>query len=94
MFEEERYMRAGNRFQIYSLDTPDGHNWRIGILCCEDAWHNSAWAIMQARGVDLVIIPSASPGRGVESARLGSQRSWHGILSTQAEMAGLLGSLL
>lgn len=88
MFEEERYMRAGNRFQICSLDMPGGQNWRIGILCCEDAWHNSAWAIMQSRGVDLVIIPSASPGRGVETARLGSHRSWHGILSTQAEMAG------
>jgi predicted amidohydrolase len=38
--------------------------------------------------VDLVIVPSASPGRGVESERLGSQRSWYGLLSTQAEMSG------
>ena len=88
MFEEERYMRAGNRFRIITLTLPDGERWRVGMLCCEDAWHNSAWAILQARGVDLIIIPSASPGRGVESTRLGSQRSWHGILSTQAEMTG------
>ncbi|HOF88890.1 MAG TPA: nitrilase-related carbon-nitrogen hydrolase, partial [Armatimonadota bacterium] len=52
------------------------------------AWHNSAWLIMQARGVDLVLIPSASPGRGVEAERLGSQQSWHGILRTQAEFCG------
>lgn len=88
MFEEERYMRPGNRFRVTKLTTANGEEWRVGILCCEDAWHNSTWAIMQARGVDLVIVPSASPGRGVETERLGSQRSWHGILSTQAEMTG------
>ncbi len=88
MFEEERYMRRGRRLRVTTLSTPAGETWRVGVLCCEDAWHCSAWAIMQAYGVDLVIVPSASPGRGVESERLGSQRSWYGILSTQAEMSG------
>ncbi|HEY3376605.1 MAG TPA: nitrilase-related carbon-nitrogen hydrolase [Armatimonadota bacterium] len=88
MFEEERYMRPGNRFRCHDLTTGAGEIWRVGVLCCEDAWHNSAWTVMQARGVDLVIVPSASPGRGVEAERLGSQRSWYGILSTHAEMAG------
>jgi len=88
MFEEERYMRPGNRFRVTTLTTADGERWRVGVLCCEDAWHTSAWAILQARGVDLVIVPSASPGRGVEAERLGSQQSWYGILSTQAEASG------
>ena len=88
MFEEERYMRRGDRFRTYDLTTAAGERWRVGILCCEDAWHDSAWLLMQARGVDLVLVPSASPGRGVESDRLGSQKSWHGILSTQAEFTG------
>lgn len=88
MFEEERYTRAGNRFRTHDLTTPGGERWRVGVLCCEDAWHSSAWAIMQARGADLIVVPSASPGRGVSSERLGSQRSWYGILSTQAEMTG------
>ncbi len=88
MFEEARYARAGNRFRAVDVTTADGEQWRVGVLCCEDAWHSSAWAILQARGVDLVLVPSASPGRGVESERLGSQQSWYGILSTQAEMSG------
>lgn len=88
MFEEERYMRAGDRFRVTGVQTRNGECWRVGVLCCEDAWHASAWSILQARGADLVIVPSASPGRGVEAERLGSQRSWYGILSTHAEMSG------
>ena len=88
MFEEERYMRPGCRFRIADLPMADGDTWRVGILCCEDAWHSSAWLIMQAYGVDLVLIGSASPGRGVEAERLGSQTSWYGILSTHAELLG------
>ncbi|HEY3415487.1 MAG TPA: nitrilase-related carbon-nitrogen hydrolase [Armatimonadota bacterium] len=88
MFEEERYMRPGHHFDAVDLTLADGETWRVGILCCEDAWHSSAWTILQARGVDLILVSSASPGRGVESERLGSQRSWYGILATHAEMTG------
>ncbi|MHB9133504.1 MAG: nitrilase-related carbon-nitrogen hydrolase [Armatimonadota bacterium] len=88
MFEEQRYMRPGDRFRVTEITTQAGETWRVGILCCEDAWHGSAWSILQARGADLIIVPSASPGRGVESERLGSQRSWYGILSTYAELTG------
>lgn len=87
MFEEARYMRPGDRIRTYDL-IADGETWRVGVLCCEDAWHDSAWMLMQAWGVDLVLVPSASPGRGAEAERLGSQRSWHGILATQAEFTG------
>ncbi len=88
MFEEQRYMHPGDRFRTVDITLKDGATWRVGILCCEDAWHDSAWLIMQARGADLVLVPSASPGRGVESDRLGSQQSWHGVLRTQAEFCG------
>lgn len=88
MFEEERYMRPGNRFRCMDLTAADGERWRVGTLVCEDAWHSSAWTILQARGVDLIVVPSASPGRGVETERLGSQQSWYGILSTYAELTG------
>ena len=88
MFEEQRYMRPGDRFRTTDIALANGESWRVGVLCCEDAWHDSAWLLMQARGADLIIVPSASPGRGVESERLGSQQSWYGILSTQAEFTG------
>lgn len=88
MFEEQRYTRPGDRFRTTDIVTAAGERWRVGVLCCEDAWHDAAWLIMQARGADLVLVPSASPGRGVESERLGSQKSWHGILATQAEFTG------
>ncbi len=88
MFEEQRYTRPGDRFRSTEIVTAGGERWRVGMLCCEDAWHNSAWLIMQAQGVDLVLVNSASPGRGVEAERLGSQQSWYGILATQAEFTG------
>lgn len=88
MFEESRYTRPGDRFRSTEIVTAGGERWRIGMLCCEDAWHDSAWLLMQAHGVDLVLVTSASPGRGVEAERLGSQQSWYGILSTQAEFTG------
>ncbi len=88
MFEEERYMRSGNTFRAIDLTTAGGEHWRVGVLCCEDAWHTSAWLVQQARGVDLLLVNSASPGRGVDSDRLGSQKSWYGILSTHAELLG------
>jgi NAD+ synthase (glutamine-hydrolysing) len=71
MFEEGRYWAAGRRFCAF--DTRFG---RMGVLICEDFWHmSSAYALWQD-GADVLLLMSASPGRGLSpEAALGSSRS-------------------
>ena len=60
LFDEQRYFAAGERFLAF--DT--ARFGRVGILVCEDFWHLSAAAIMQAEEVDLLICAANSPGPG------------------------------
>jgi len=67
LFDEQRYLAAGDRFRAF--DAPLGnrteHRWRAGILICEDLWHPTSAGLLARQGVDLIICPSASPGRGL-----------------------------
>ena len=71
MFEEGRYWAAGHRLCAF-----DTQFCRMGILICEDFWHmSSAYALWQD-GADVLLLVSASPGRGLSpEAMLGSSRS-------------------
>ena len=73
IFEEGRYFAAGDRFV-----TVRSRLGRFGVLICEDAWHlPNAW-LHALQGADALLIPSASPARGVdtEEPELSSHRSW------------------
>ncbi len=71
MFEEGRYLAQGNRFRAF--DTGFG---RVGVLICEDFWHMSSSYVLWLDGADLLLLTSASPGRGLSpEAALGSSRS-------------------
>lgn len=63
IFDEARYLAAGER--IRAFDTALG---RMAILICEDLWHPAAPAIAAWDGAEIVICPSASPGRGLGQA--------------------------
>jgi predicted amidohydrolase len=81
MFDEQRYLAPGDRFR--SFKTPYG---RAGILICEDIWHLSSAYILSLEGVDLIICPSASPGRGVTTdERLGTAESYNLVCRTYAQ---------
>ncbi|MDX2035083.1 MAG: nitrilase-related carbon-nitrogen hydrolase [Isosphaeraceae bacterium] len=79
MFDEARYFAPGARIQAF--DTKLG---RIGVLICEDAWHLSSGVILQADQIDLLIIPSNSPARGMRDASPGSRQSWNLLMRTFA----------
>ncbi len=79
MFDETRYFAAGGR--VAAFDTRFG---RFGLLICEDAWHLSCGVILQADGIDVLIIVANSPGRGVREEELGSKRSWELATRTYA----------
>jgi predicted amidohydrolase len=60
VFDEERFVEAGRSVQAF--DTRWG---RAAMLICEDAWHSFTPMLAALDGAQLIIIPSASPARGV-----------------------------
>jgi predicted amidohydrolase len=67
IFDERRFFAAGDRFRAF--DTRWG---RTGILICEDFWHASSPYLLWMDGADILIMISASPGRGVTDEQIGS----------------------
>jgi predicted amidohydrolase len=89
LFDEQRYVSAGDRFRAFDapLDGRTAHRWRAGMLICEDLWHPSAAALLARQGVDVLICPSASPGRGVlQGEALGTARSYDAMTRTYAQL--------
>jgi predicted amidohydrolase len=89
LFDEQRYVAAGDRFRAF--DAPLGRRtdrrWRAGILICEDLWHPSAAALLARQGVDLIICPSASPGRGLlQGEAVGTASSYDVMTRTYAQL--------
>ena len=70
LFDEGRFFAWGDTVQAF--DTQFG---RMGILICEDFWHASPPYLLWLDGADIMLLVSASPGRGIsreptlESAR-------------------------
>lgn len=70
MFDEGRYFAWGDH--IRAFNTRFG---RVGILICEDFWHMSPPHILWLDGADILILTSASPGRGLATEqKIGSAR--------------------
>ena len=97
VFDEERFLSRGRRVQAF--DTRLG---RAAILICEDAWHALLPTIAAIKGARLLIVPSASPGRGLSGqGELESVVHWrellrsyaieHGIFVAYAGLAGFEG---
>jgi N-carbamoylputrescine amidase len=81
VFDEERFLSRGRRLSVFP--TPFGP---AAILICEDAWHSIMPAIAALKGARMIIIPSASPGRGLAGAgMLESVERWR---ATATMMAG------
>jgi len=60
VFDEERFVDSGHEIGTFAT------RWgRAAILICEDAWHSLTPTVAALRGAQVVIIPSASPARGV-----------------------------
>jgi NAD+ synthase (glutamine-hydrolysing) len=101
VFDEERFVEAGRSVQAF--DTRWG---RAAILICEDAWHSFTPMLAALSGAQLIIVPSASPARGVISAedspgRPASLARWsrlaqdiageHGVYVALAQLVGFEG---
>ncbi len=65
VFDEERFVDRGQD-GVRSFETAWGG--KAAILICEDAWHSLAATVAALEGAQLIIVPSASPARGLGEA--------------------------
>jgi predicted amidohydrolase len=63
LFDEGRFFATGD--EVRAFDTRFG---RMGMLICEDFWHASPPYLLWLDGADLLLLSSASPGRGLNEA--------------------------
>ncbi len=59
LFDEERFVNRG--LELRAFDTGVG---RVAMVVCEDAWHSFMGTVAALDGARLLLIHSASPGRG------------------------------
>jgi NAD+ synthase (glutamine-hydrolysing) len=100
VFDEERFVEAGR--SVEAFPTPWG---RAAVLICEDAWHSITPMLAALDGAQVIIIPSASPARGIQpvagASRPASVLRWehivqdiageHGVFVALAQLVGFEG---
>jgi len=82
MFDDARDFAPGEDFRIV-----ESRHGRLGILICEDMWHFSAAWLHFLAEADAIIVPSASPGRGIRAGGeegLHSARVWNRLQDAMA----------
>jgi N-carbamoylputrescine amidase len=82
VFDEERFLSRGHKLGVF--ETRFGP---MALLICEDAYHAIVPAIAAIKGARVLIVPSASPGRGIEDngeGELESITQWREILRLAA----------
>lgn len=85
VFDEERFLSRGRGIGVFETDLG-----RAAMLICEDAWHAIVPTFAAVKGARLLIIPSASPGRGIEGeGELESIAQWREMLRSIAIEHGL-----
>ena len=82
IFDEQRYLAAGGR--IRTFDTALG---RMAILICEDLWHPATAGIAAWDGAEIILCPSASPGRGLGQAEpFQNTSTWERVIRAYADL--------
>lgn len=85
MFEEKRFFAEGHRVQAFDTSLV-----RSGMLICNDMWHPSAPWLLQLDGADMIIVPTASPSRGVTHIGVSDNtRVWDTLLTHTAKTSSV-----
>jgi NAD+ synthetase len=88
VFDEERFVEPGRSVQAF--DTRWG---RAAMLICEDVWHSLTPTIAALDGAQLIIVPSATPARGIRPANGDSRPAnldrWERLARSIAEEHGV-----
>ncbi|MGB4780478.1 nitrilase-related carbon-nitrogen hydrolase [Candidatus Methylomirabilis sp.] len=83
IFDEQRYFAEGGRIRTFRARVG-----RSAILICEDMWHPSAAYVASLDGMEILLSPSASPGRGglEEGKFFTNARAWETINRAYAQL--------
>ena len=85
VFDEERFLSRGRKLSVF--ETRFG---KVAMLICEDIWHSIMPTIAAVKGARFFIVPSAAPGRGIESDdELESIGVWRSLLCNSAAEHGV-----
>jgi predicted amidohydrolase len=85
VFDEGRFLSRGRHLGVFP--TPFG---RAALLICEDVWHAIMPTIAALKGARLIVVPSASPGRGLGGGgMLESVERWRSVVSLTASEHGV-----
>lgn len=82
LFDEGRFFTHGSAPAAF--DTRFG---RMGMLICEDLWHASIPYLLWMDGAEVLLMMSASPGRGVDTSdRFGSAQWVERVIQAYASL--------
>jgi predicted amidohydrolase len=82
IFDEQRYLAAGGC--VRAFDTALG---RMAILICEDMWHPATVGIAAWDGAEILLCPSASPGRGLGQAEpFQNSSTWERVIRAYGDL--------
>ncbi|HKE35837.1 MAG TPA: nitrilase-related carbon-nitrogen hydrolase [Candidatus Baltobacteraceae bacterium] len=85
VFDEERFLSRGRKLGVF-----DTRFAKTALLVCEDVWHTIVPTIAAIKGARLIVVPSASPGRGIDGdGELSSVTRWRDILRVIAAEHGI-----
>ncbi|MBV8333439.1 MAG: beta-ureidopropionase, partial [Candidatus Eremiobacteraeota bacterium] len=85
VFDEERFLSRGRKLGVFET----GYG-KAAMLICEDAWHAIVPTIAAVKGARVLIVPSASPGRGIDGeGELSSITQWRDMLRLAAAEHGV-----
>ncbi|CAN5836863.1 carbon-nitrogen hydrolase [soil metagenome] len=89
MFDEGRWFGRGRTLETWTCHG----GWTAGVLICEDLWHPGLVYVLASRGIDVLFVQAAAPGRDVwdGGARGGfaSADVWERIIRTTAQLYGI-----
>jgi predicted amidohydrolase len=80
VFDEERFLSRGRKLGVFATGFGT-----MALLVCEDACHSISPTLAAVKGARILIVPSASPGRGIETpGELASITQWRDTLRLAA----------
>ncbi len=83
VFDEERFVSRGRDLGVF-----DSRFGRLALLICEDVWHSMLPSLCAAGGAQMMIVPSASPGRGFAGPKVGNLERYERLLTAISEEHG------
>ncbi len=76
VFDERRYFTPGQDVCVFEAGEP-GNTVKVGLLICEDAWHEAPARLTRQAGAELLAVINASPfhvGKGNEREQMMRER--------------------